>query len=258
MLDWGAQRRKMRIVLHTHMTPLSLEPVPDLDSLPWACVREVGLPATSFGKPVEWDPGYVPQPVFIGRCAVPSCGELLVFGVRYDFVRRTVPEPGKGYFVRYVVVQPAGDGPVAHVLGQQRSTTYQSLEETGDSVFASDIKKKDLLVLCLTEAPRWKAGSAQWPLLAATPMHFVAQFALQESELTPTGSNLLDGRFAVFAYVVDNADLLGELVATGLPARVIQHENDHLDGIIFFDRMKSLETLAFMDEFRRYWSKDDE
>lgn len=49
-----------------------------------------------------------------------------------------------------------------------------------------------------------------------------------------------------------------ELVATGLPARVIQHENDHLDGVIFFDRMKTLESLAFMDEFRRYWSKDNE
>jgi peptide deformylase len=49
-----------------------------------------------------------------------------------------------------------------------------------------------------------------------------------------------------------------EVVATGLPARVIQHENDHLDGVIFFDRMKSLESLAFMDEFRRYWAKDNE
>lgn len=49
-----------------------------------------------------------------------------------------------------------------------------------------------------------------------------------------------------------------ELVAHGLPGRVIQHETDHLDGIIFFDRMKSLETLAFMDEYRRYWTKDDE
>ena len=49
-----------------------------------------------------------------------------------------------------------------------------------------------------------------------------------------------------------------ELVAIGLPARVIQHETDHLDGVVFFDRMKSLETLAFMDEFRRYWAKDHE
>lgn len=49
-----------------------------------------------------------------------------------------------------------------------------------------------------------------------------------------------------------------ELVAHGLPARVIQHETDHLDGILFFERMPSLETLAFMDEFKRFWSKDDE
>ena len=33
---------------------------------------------------------------------------------------------------------------------------------------------------------------------------------LQESELTPTGANLLDGRYAVFGYVVDGADLLQE------------------------------------------------
>lgn len=49
-----------------------------------------------------------------------------------------------------------------------------------------------------------------------------------------------------------------ELTASGLPARVIQHEADHLDGVLFFDRMTSFETLAFMDEFRRYWAKDDE
>jgi len=48
-----------------------------------------------------------------------------------------------------------------------------------------------------------------------------------------------------------------ELVASGLPARVIQHEADHLDGVLFFDRMQSFETLTFMDEFRRYWAKSD-
>jgi peptide deformylase len=49
-----------------------------------------------------------------------------------------------------------------------------------------------------------------------------------------------------------------ELVAGGLPARVIQHETDHLDGILFFDRMTTYESLTFMDEYRRYWVKDDE
>jgi peptide deformylase len=49
-----------------------------------------------------------------------------------------------------------------------------------------------------------------------------------------------------------------ELVAHGLPARVIQHETDHLDGVLFFDRMATFETLTFMDEFRRYWAKDED
>jgi peptide deformylase len=49
-----------------------------------------------------------------------------------------------------------------------------------------------------------------------------------------------------------------ELVAEGLPARVVQHERDHLDGVLFFDRMTTLDSLTFMDEFRRYWAKDDE
>src|SRR6476646_1984420 len=39
-------------------------------------------------------------------------------------------------------------------------------------------------------------------------------------------------------------------------ARVFQHENDHLNGILFFDRMKSFETLAFLDEYSRFWAKE--
>lgn len=45
-----------------------------------------------------------------------------------------------------------------------------------------------------------------------------------------------------------------ELRASGFTARVIQHETDHLDGVLFFDRMRSFETLTFLDEFGRYWS----
>ena len=46
--------------------------------------------------------------------------------------------------------------------------------------------------------------------------------------------------------------------ATGLTARVIQHETDHLDGVLFMDRMKSLKSLAFMEEYRRFWTEDAE
>jgi len=47
-----------------------------------------------------------------------------------------------------------------------------------------------------------------------------------------------------------------ELRAHDFPARVLQHEADHLDGVLFLDRMQSLETLTFLDEYSRYWAKD--
>ena len=45
-----------------------------------------------------------------------------------------------------------------------------------------------------------------------------------------------------------------EMQVSGFTARVIQHEADHLDGILFFDRMISFESLTFLDEFGRFWS----
>lgn len=44
--------------------------------------------------------------------------------------------------------------------------------------------------------------------------HLPAPTLLQESELTPTGSNLLDGRYAVFGYVTEGAPLLAEMQAS--------------------------------------------
>jgi peptide deformylase len=46
--------------------------------------------------------------------------------------------------------------------------------------------------------------------------------------------------------------------AKGLPARVIQHENDHLDGVLFMDRMPTLQSLTFLEEYRRFRPEDDE
>src|SRR5689334_5721115 len=35
-------------------------------------------------------------------------------------------------------------------------------------------------------------------------------------------------------------------------ARIAQHETDHLDGVLFFDRMTSFESLTFLEEYSRY------
>jgi peptide deformylase len=42
------------------------------------------------------------------------------------------------------------------------------------------------------------------------------------------------------------------------PARVAQHETDHLDGVLFFDRMRSMTSLTFLDEYSRFHAKDDD
>ena len=49
-----------------------------------------------------------------------------------------------------------------------------------------------------------------------------------------------------------------ELRLKDFPARVVQHETDHLDGVLFFDRMTSMQSLTYMDEYSRYHSKDDD
>ena len=45
---------------------------------------------------------------------------------------------------------------------------------------------------------------------------------------------------------------------TKFPARVAQHEADHLDGVLFFDRMTSMESLTYLDEYSRFHAKDDD
>jgi peptide deformylase len=41
-------------------------------------------------------------------------------------------------------------------------------------------------------------------------------------------------------------------------ARVAQHETDHLDGVLFFDRMTSMQSLTYLEEYSKYHSKDED
>lgn len=92
--------------------------------------------------------------------------------------------------------------------------------------------------------------------------------------ITPVGSELVDGwegclsipeirgRVPRAAKIVVKAhDRQGRVVevdAEGFEARVIQHETDHLDGVLFLDRMTSLESLTYLDEYSRYHAKDSD
>jgi len=63
------------------------------------------------------------------------------------------------------------------------------------------------------------------------------------------------GLIRVDARDVDGAPLSFE--AAGFHARVIQHEYDHLDGILFVDRMTDMSSLTFEEEWDEFGTRKD-
>jgi peptide deformylase len=51
----------------------------------------------------------------------------------------------------------------------------------------------------------------------------------------------------------DRAGAKIDVVAKEFFARVIQHETDHLHGIVYVDRMKDLSTLTHLAEWQKHW-----
>jgi peptide deformylase len=87
--------------------------------------------------------------------------------------------------------------------------------------------------------------------------------------VTPTGEEMVDGwegclsvpdmrgmvpRYAeVRLQAYDREGGRIHLTAKDFFARVIQHETDHLHGIVYPDRMRDLSTLSFIAEWNKYW-----
>jgi len=57
---------------------------------------------------------------------------------------------------------------------------------------------------------------------------------------------------------LDRHGKLIELKLKDFSARVAQHETDHLDGVLFFDRMTSMQSLTYLEEYSKFHSKDDD
>ncbi len=60
---------------------------------------------------------------------------------------------------------------------------------------------------------------------------------------------------------VEYQDLEGrdcELLAEDFLATVVQHEFDHLEGVLFIDRVRDTSKLATVDNYRKYWLEDSE
>ena len=98
--------------------------------------------------------------------------------------------------------------------------------------------------------------------------------AIVNPEITPQGTDIQEGwegclsipdirgmvpRFRdIVVKALDREGKPIELPLKNFAARVAQHETDHLDGVLFFDRMTSMQSLTFMDEYSRYHQKDED
>jgi peptide deformylase len=43
-----------------------------------------------------------------------------------------------------------------------------------------------------------------------------------------------------------------DYIAAGFEARIVQHEHDHLNGVVFLDRMRDLKALAYLEEWELF------
>ena len=153
--------------------------------------------------------------------------------------------------------------------GQIRSTEVQRLiddmietmrEYDGVGLAAPQVHAAQRLVVVEVPASSDGARSALPLTVLANPV------------LTPLGAERaedwegclslpdLRGRVPRFARVrVEAFDRQGRplsLDLEGFSARVVQHECDHLDGVLFPDRMTDLKSLSFQREFERFFGHD--
>jgi peptide deformylase len=49
-----------------------------------------------------------------------------------------------------------------------------------------------------------------------------------------------------------------DFVAAGFEARVVQHEFDHLNGVVFLDRMRDLRSLSYLEEWGDFMAGEEE
>lgn len=107
------------------------------------------------------------------------------------------------------------------------------------------------------------AGNARYPGKEAVPLA-----VLVNPEIVPLGDeteedwegclSIPDLRGRVPRYkrlrvtALDRDGNALDFVAEGFHARVIQHEVDHLRGLVYLDRMPDLTTLTYLSELSRY------
>jgi peptide deformylase len=131
-------------------------------------------------------------------------------------------------------------------------------EHNGAGLAATQVHvPKQIAVIEVLSNPRYP-DAPQIPLTVlinpvATPLTEAMEEGWEGCLSVPDMRGMVPRYTAVRFQAHDRGGERIDLVAKDFFARVIQHECDHLNGVVFLDRMANLSTLTHLAEWSKYW-----
>jgi peptide deformylase len=158
-----------------------------------------------------------------------------------------------GHPVLLAVAEPVGDPTTPAIRRLARDMIETMHAEQGIGIAAPQVGRslRLIVVLPIGERPGAEEVAEIEPLVLADPVLEPADEEIEEAAEGCLSIPGLRGQVPRFRRVrwwardLDGLEIGGE--AEGLFARILQHEVDHLDGILYPMRMSNLRSLAFLD-----------
>ena len=131
-------------------------------------------------------------------------------------------------------------------------------EYNGAGLAANQVHvQKQVCVIEVNENPRYpEAPNVPLTILinpVVTPLAAEMEEGWEGCLSVPDMRGMVPRYSAVRLEAYDRTGKKLDVVAKEFFARVIQHETDHLNGIVYVDRMKDLATLTHLAEWNKYW-----
>jgi peptide deformylase len=158
-----------------------------------------------------------------------------------------------GHPVLLARAQPVGD-PTAPAIRKLAADMIETMRDAGGiGLAAPQVHESVRLVVALPVARREESRAVE-PLVLVdpelVPLDGGSEEAFEGCLSIPGLRGLVRRARRVAFRALDLAGRTVEGEAEGLFARILQHELDHLDGVLFPMRMTDLRTLAFESELR--------
>jgi len=162
-----------------------------------------------------------------------------------------------------VLRQPADAVPVSKIRTPEIQRLIDDMIETmreynGAGLAATQVHvPKQICVIEVNGNPRYPdAGEVPLTVLInprVTPLTEEMEEGWEGCLSVPDMRGMVPRAIAVRLEAHDRDGAKVDLVAKDFFARVIQHETDHLHGIVYLDRMRDLSTLTHLAEWNKYW-----